>query len=77
MGEAGKFTRHLSLALGAPYTYVAQDEASATAPGQYTREEMERLLNADEYPFHTVPRENTIFKEAMPALEIPCSKSIA
>ena len=77
MGEAGKFTRHLSLALGAPYTYVAQDEASATAPGQYTREEMERLLNADEYPFHTIPRENTIFREAMPALEIPCSKSIA
>lgn len=77
MGEAGKFTRHLCLALGAPYTYTALDEASATAPGQFTREEMARLMCKDEYRFPTMRREETIFGEAMPALEIPCSKSIA
>ncbi|MBE6224506.1 MAG: 3-phosphoshikimate 1-carboxyvinyltransferase [Bacteroidales bacterium] len=77
MGKAGKFTRHLCLALGAPYTYTALDDASATAPGQFTREEVERLLCKDEYKFPTMRREETIFGEAMPALEIPCSKSIA
>lgn len=44
MGEAGKFTRLLCLKLGAPYTYVSAGASNATASGQYTREEMERLL---------------------------------
>lgn len=46
MGEAGKFTRLLCLKLGAPYTYVSAGASNATASGQYTREEMERLLSA-------------------------------
>lgn len=46
MGEAGKFTRLLCLKLGAPYTYVSAGASNATASGQYTREEMERLLCA-------------------------------
>ncbi|MEG2849784.1 MAG: type I 3-dehydroquinate dehydratase, partial [Bacteroidales bacterium] len=44
MGEAGKFTRYLCLALGAPYTYIAYNKESATAPGQYTKAEIEQLL---------------------------------
>lgn len=50
MGEAGKFTRLLCLKLGAPYTYVSAGASNATASGQYTREEMERLLSAENYP---------------------------
>ena len=76
MGEAGKFTRHLCLQLGAPYTYVALDEASATAPGQYTKAQMEELLNPASYPYKTLKLEDTIFA-GTPAVGIPCSKSIA
>lgn len=76
MGAAGKFTRHLSLLLGAPYTYVAIDKNSCTAPGQYTKEEMEKLLCSSNYPYTTFRREETIFGET-PQLNIPCSKSIA
>ena len=87
MGEAGKFTRHLCLQLGAPYTYAALDSASATAPGQYTKEEMENLLNAENYPFSSLGIEETIWKDAaagncgevssaVPVVQIPCSKSI-
>lgn len=77
MGEAGKFTRHLCLALGAPYTYVALDDASATAPGQFTRAEMEMLTDAKEYKYPSMKLKETIFGDRMPSLEIPCSKSIA
>lgn len=76
MGEAGKFTRHLCLQLGAPYTYVALDKASATAPGQYTKAQMEELLNPASYPYSTLKLEDTIFA-GKPAVGIPCSKSIA
>lgn len=76
MGEAGKFTRHLCLHLGAPYTYAALDAASATAPGQYTREEMEQLLSLENYPHESLPVEDTIFS-GTPEIQIPCSKSVA
>ena len=77
MGEAGNFTRHLCLKFGAPYTYVAQDAGSATAPGQYTKEEMEALLYSGNYPYSTLALEETIFAEKNPAVRIPCSKSMA
>ena len=51
MGEYGKFTRKLCLNLGSPYTYVAADKESATAPGQYTLEEIEKLLDDDNYSY--------------------------
>lgn len=76
MGEAGRFTRHLCLQLGAPYTYAALDAESATAPGQYTRDEMERLLEPANYPYTTLRLEETIFA-GKPEVHIPCSKSIA
>ena len=77
MGEAGKFTRHLCLKLGAPYTYVAQDAESATAPGQYTKAEMEALLDSGNYPYRTLPLKETVFYGKNPAVRIPCSKSMA
>ena len=78
MGEAGKFTRHLCLHLGAPYTYAALDAESATAPGQYTVAQMEELLNRSNYPYRALGLEESIFcgGEA-PSVQIPCSKSIA
>lgn len=90
MGEAGKFTRHLCLHLGAPYTYAALDAESATAPGQYTVAQMEQLLDASNYPYKAIKLEESIFhnllqkgnngeegENAVPAIQIPCSKSIA
>jgi 3-dehydroquinate dehydratase-1 len=43
MGEEGKFTRVVALKLGAPFTYVFPDDATATAPGQYSESEMRAL----------------------------------
>ncbi len=44
MGEKGRITRVASLALGAPFTYVAPDGTTGTAPGQFTETEMRRLI---------------------------------
>ncbi len=78
MGEAGKFTRHLCLSLGSPYTYAALDGESVTAPGQYTKNEMQELLGRENYPYRTLELQESIFGGAeTPALQIPCSKSIA
>lgn len=76
MGEAGKFTRNLCLNLGAPYTYAAFGSESATAPGQYTREEMMQLLSPENYPYRTFGIGETIFS-GIPQVHIPCSKSMA
>lgn len=40
MGDAGRFTRPLSLRLGAPFTYVFPDEGKPTALGQYSFSDM-------------------------------------
>lgn len=44
MGEKGRFSRRLSLLLGAPYTYIAPSTSGATAVGQPTREWLERSM---------------------------------
>lgn len=72
MGEAGKVTRRLCLNFGSPFTYVAYDANSATASGQYTKDEIEKLLSKDNFPY--------IFQGLKPKtqeIEIPCSKSVA
>lgn len=43
MGEFGKFTRRLSTELGSPWSYTALDAYSATAPGQFTFEELNEI----------------------------------
>lgn len=48
MGEAGAFTRRLSLLRGAPYTYAAPSAEERTAVGQPTAEELRRSLSAGE-----------------------------
>jgi len=44
MGKLGRVSRLASLYCGAAFTYVAADSGQATAPGQFTRSEMEQLL---------------------------------
>ncbi len=74
MGSAGKFTRKLCLDLGSPFTYVAYDDASATAPGQFTFEEFKQAIEPDKPKFATGWDEGF----GLPAeVEIPCSKSVA
>lgn len=73
MGEAGKFTRHLCLTMGSPFTYAAYSQEDATAPGQYTRDEMEQLLN----PGWQSNGEQISPAQLPPSLTIPCSKSVA
>ncbi len=45
MGEKGRFSRRLSLLLGAPYTYIAPSSNQVTAVGQPTREWLEESLD--------------------------------
>ena len=75
MGEAGRFTRISCLDLGAPFTYCSIDGAE-TAPGQYSADEAEQILNPASYPYLFNPQLPD--KSATPAdIHIPCSKSIS
>lgn len=65
MGEAGRASRLGCLAMGAPFTYASTCTAEATAPGQWTAEDMEQALYRSIEPFH---RHN---------LTMPASKSFA
>lgn len=69
MGKAGQFSRYLSLMMGAPYTYVAVEEETATAPGQYTLGQMQKLLERGSVELD--------YKLGGNSVEIPCSKSVA
>jgi 3-dehydroquinate dehydratase type I len=44
MGQAGKWSRVLSMFLGSPWTYAQFDGQSATAPGQLTVSELRTLI---------------------------------
>ncbi len=69
MGKAGQLSRYLSLKLGAPYTYCAFGEDSATAPGQYTVAQMEKLLEQGCQELN--------YNLNITSTSIPCSKSVA
>lgn len=68
MGEAGSFTRRLSLLMGAPYTYVALDTAHRVAIGQPTEADM-RATFESKYPLEGLMLPTSITP--------PCSKSEA
>ncbi len=75
MGEAGRFTRLSCLHLGAPFTYCSI-EGAATAPGQYSADEVEQILNSANYPYLFCPQLPD--KSATPVdIPVPCSKSIS
>lgn len=60
MGECGRFTRTLSLLLGAPYTYIAPSAEESTAAGQPTADEVEgRLKEGFGLSHLSLPREVT------------------
>jgi 3-phosphoshikimate 1-carboxyvinyltransferase len=65
MGEAGRPSRLDALRYGAPFTYACLSEEDATAPGQWTWEEMKKAVYKD---FRFVKAE---------ALPMPSSKSFA
>ena len=65
MGDAGKVSRLDALRYGAPFTYACLSKVDATAPGQWTCEEMKDAVYKD---FRFVKAE---------ALPMPSSKSFA
>lgn len=65
MGEKGRDSRLESLSLGAPFSYCALDASQATAPGQWTLEQMNARLYG--------PKRRYIRHD----LQMPASKSFA
>ena len=66
MGESGRESRLEALRLGAPFSYASLSDEEATAPGQFTFEEMRKLVYGD---FR--------FVRAKTPLQMPSSKSFA
>ncbi|MFA5713845.1 MAG: type I 3-dehydroquinate dehydratase [Bacteroidales bacterium] len=71
LGDFGQFTRVLAHYHGAPFLYCTLDESSATAPGQLTISEAQRILSKKSYP-HKVSKMGLL-----PKLTAPASKSHA
>lgn len=71
MGKSGRFTRLLSLNFGAPFIYAAPELALATADGQLTPAEIEKVINKDNY------KNRVNFKSLHPLIKAPTSKSHA
>lgn len=44
MGELGKITRITNIYLGSPFTFASVNNESKTAPGQFSIEEMQRII---------------------------------
>ncbi|MFI3287222.1 MAG: type I 3-dehydroquinate dehydratase [Rikenellaceae bacterium] len=73
MGEAGKFTRPLSLDMGAPFVYASMSADCVTAPGQMTVEDMLKVRGVEAYPYCF--REESL--KVFGSVQLPCSKSVA
>jgi len=71
MGTQGKFTRLLSLNLGAPFLFAAPKEELATAPGQPIADEARVAVNPKSYP-HKIK-----YKSLQTIIKAPSSKSHA
>ncbi len=71
VGEEGRFTRLLAHFLGAPFIYCSLENESATAPGQFTISDAEKLISRKLYP-HQVSK-----KVLLPKIAAPASKSHA
>ncbi|MEN6619571.1 MAG: type I 3-dehydroquinate dehydratase [Rikenellaceae bacterium] len=69
MGNMARFTRILSLHLGAPFGYAALEEGKESADGQYTFPEMEKIISKKSYP-HVVNK-----KALIESIVAPASKS--
>ena len=71
MGNAGKFTRLLSLNLGAPFTFAAPKGELATAPGQPLADEAKAAVNPKSYS-HKIK-----YRSIQSSIKAPSSKSHA
>ena len=71
MGNAGKFTRLLSLNLGAPFTFAAPKGELATAPGQPLADEAKAAVNPKSYS-HKIK-----YRTIQSSIKAPSSKSHA
>lgn len=81
MGNKGKFSRLCCLKMGSPFTYCSYKNAS-TAEGQYSKQEMEQAMLADNYPYmilggslcsNNASQSKILGKD----IYIPCSKSMS
>jgi len=71
IGQQGRFTRLLSVSLGAPFIFCTSKPGKETADGQYTMAEAEKLLSKKGYP--TLASR----KNVSPTVTAPASKSHA
>jgi len=71
IGQQGRFTRLLSVTLGAPFIFCTSKPGKETADGQYTIAEAEKLLSKRGYP--TLASR----KSLLPIITAPASKSHA
>lgn len=75
MGDAGHESRLECLRRGAPFTYAALSEDEATAPGQWTADDMKKAVYGN-FRFLGTGVENCPDGN-MESLRMPCSKSFA
>ncbi len=75
MGEEGKFTRLLSHFLGSPFIYCTLDPENATAPGQLTISEAQRLISKKTYP-HKLSGQKLSSKIAAPSSKSHAQRAI-
>ena len=71
IGKQGRFTRILSVTLGAPFIFCTSKPGKETADGQYTMAEAEKFLTKRGYSM-LASRKNIL-----PAITAPASKSLA
>lgn len=75
VGDEGRFTRLLSHFLGSPLIYCTLDEESATAPGQLTISEAQKLISKKYYP-HQVSKRRIIERMVAPASKSHAQRAI-
>ncbi|MFA6769770.1 MAG: type I 3-dehydroquinate dehydratase [Bacteroidales bacterium] len=75
VGEEGRFTRLVTHFLGSPFIYCTLDEESATAPGQLTITEAEKLISKKYYP-NQVSKKKLVSKTMAPASKSHAQRAI-
>ena len=75
MGKMARFTRILSLHLGAPFGYAALEEGKESADGQYAYAEMEKIISKKNYP-HSINKKSLIDSIIAPASKSHSQRAI-
>lgn len=77
MGEEGKMSRLEALKNGAPYTYAAVSEEDSTAPGQWSTDQMRKVIYGDFCFISGHPSDVSVDDVEDVVLTMPVSKSFA